>query len=125
MHTQKVEVLEFFERKIPEMIRLGAARFPSEVVLSFVLEGHGGGAWQVCRKGRRIQVGPVDDRPKDCEMRCSSKVFWEMMSGHLSPQRAFFEGRLHLQGDIGLALRLHDMGACQDFFMIEGQGIQV
>ena len=104
-----MDLYHFFEHKVPEIIRSISHSLPENVVFAFVLEGQTGGAWQVNRCGGSIWVGPLNDDPKDCELHCSSEVFYAIVSGTLNPRRAFLDGRLLLLGDIGLALCLQDV----------------
>lgn len=78
---------------------------PDDVVVSFEIEGPGGGAWQLSN----TSIGPVDPRPKDCEIRCKATDFMAIVSGQLEPREAFMSGRIQVQGDIGLALRLQGL----------------
>ena len=100
---------EFFEKKMPKMIQMLEKRLPATVTFAFILDGNDGGQWQVQREGPSFSVGPVDNQPKDCELRCTSDVFLDIISGALNPRRAWLDGRLQLQGDIGLALCLQDL----------------
>ena len=98
---------DFFEHHMPGLMRMAFNNLPDTVTFAFFLEDSG--SWQVERIGGSIWVGPIDQKPKDCELHCSSSVFFEIVSGVLNPRRAFLDGRLRLQGDLGLALRLQDV----------------
>lgn len=76
---------------------------PEQVVFAFFLEEQ---SWQLNRKGENVFVGPITEDPKDCEFHCSREVFSQIISGTLKPAKAFLDGRLRLQGDLGLALLL-------------------
>ena len=100
---------EYFLEKIPNLVRLACSHLPEDVIFAFFFEDTDEeGEWQVRRMGDDILVGPIDDAPKDCELRCSPSVLFEILSGTLNPRRAFLDGRLRVCGDIGLALRLQD-----------------
>ena len=83
-------------------------RLPQDVTFAFVLTGESGGSWQVQRKNGSFSIGPIDQQPKDCELHCSSGVFFQILSGKLNPRRAWLDGRLNLIGDVGLAIRLQE-----------------
>ena len=100
---------EYFKEKIPHLVRLAGRQLPEEVVFAFFFDDtEEGGEWQVRRFGEEIIVGPIDDNPKDCELRCSPNVLFDILSGKLNPRRAFLDGRLRVTGDIGLALCLQN-----------------
>lgn len=100
---------DFFKKKIHHLVRLAGRRLPEEVVFAFFFEDVENGAeWQVKRTGDEIIVGPIDETPKDCELRCAFSVLLQILSGNLNPRRAFLDGRLRVNGDIGLALCLQD-----------------
>ena len=101
--------VNFFKQRIPYLVRMAGRSLPEEVVFAFFFEDvDHGGEWQVKRAGDQIIVGPIDESPKDCELRCAPGVLSEILSGDLNPRRAFLDGRLRVSGDIGLALCLQD-----------------
>lgn len=93
----------FFVQLLPQTMPKVMDHLPETVVFAFFLEDE---AWQLNRSGEEIFVGPVTEVPKDCEFYCSREVFSQIISGNLKPARAFLDGRLRLQGDLGLALHL-------------------
>lgn len=80
---------------------------PRDVVVAFHIDGPNGGHWQVASQSTAVM--PVDLAPKDCEIFCSAEDFMAILNGSLSPQDAFEEGRLQVNGDIGLLLKLRRM----------------
>ena len=105
----KMSVEQFFQRQLPVLLSEQSQLFPEEVTFGFWVDGNGGGCWQLSKTGADIAIGPLDNRPKDCEMRCHIQVFSELISGRLNPFRAFSSGQLVLNGDVGLALRLQNL----------------
>jgi hypothetical protein len=79
---------------------------PEGAKVAIHVEGPGGGAWQI---DETMQLGPVDDAPKDCTIHCTAQDFMEILSGRLGAKEAFLAGRLRIQGDVGLALKLRDL----------------
>lgn len=75
-------------------------------VVQFTLTGDGGGTWTVVvRQGKaELQQGPAASPQVAIEL--SASDFQEMLAGRLGPAAAYMSGRLRLQGDIGLAMRL-------------------
>lgn len=56
----------------------------------------------------RIDGGGVsaDDGDADCTITADSDTFREMLAGELDPTSAFMSGRLAIEGDMALAMRL-------------------
>ena len=81
---------------------------PEGAVVAIHVDGPGGGAWQI---DETMRLGPVDDAPKDCTIHCTANDFMEILSGRLGAKEAFLAGRLRIVGDVGLALKLHDLVA--------------
>ena len=100
----------FFERDLPEMLTLHSdGPLPPEVTVAFVIDGNEGGAWQVTSgPGGQCGVGPLGDGPADCHVRCGADQFSALLQGRVSAFRAFASGRIVIEGDVGLLLRLQD-----------------
>lgn len=79
---------------------------PEGAVVAIHVDGPGGGAWQI---DQTMRLGPVDDAPKDCTIHCTANDFMAILSGRLGAKEAFLAGRLRIQGDVGLALKLRDL----------------
>ena len=56
----------------------------------------------------RIDEGGVtaDDADADCTITADAETFQELLAGDLDPTAAFMSGRLAIEGDMGLAMRL-------------------
>jgi putative sterol carrier protein len=65
----------------------------------FVIEGEG--AIMVDSNGARAA-----DEDADVTLTADTDTFQEMMSGDLNPTAAFMSGRLSVDGDMGVAMRL-------------------
>ncbi|CAN5762699.1 SCP2 sterol-binding domain-containing protein [soil metagenome] len=48
----------------------------------------------------------ADDAPADCTMTASADTFEGILDGSLNPTAAFMSGRLKVEGDMGLAIKL-------------------
>lgn len=78
-----------------------------DAVFKFDLEGEGGGTYLVNLKD---DVGVKEgDGPADCTIRMSASDYVDMLSGSANPQMLFFQGRLKIEGDIGLAMKLQNL----------------
>jgi putative sterol carrier protein len=95
---------EFFaglgERVDPERARrLGA---------SYRFDIDGAGSWRLEAEGDRILV-TESDAPADCVIRADERTFLRIVRGEQSPMGAYMRGKVKVQGDLGLALRLRDV----------------
>lgn len=48
----------------------------------------------------------ADDADADCTITADAGTFQELLAGNLDPTAAFMSGRLAIEGDMGLAMRL-------------------
>lgn len=103
-------VQEVFEKHIP-------AKFQAKpdvvqkinAVYQFNISGPGGGSWSVdCTKpGGAVQAGTAAS-PK-CTVAATDADFLNIVNGKLNPQMAFMSGKLRIQGDMGLAMKLQQI----------------
>jgi len=76
-------------------------------VFKFVLEGDGGGTFIVNLKDN---PGVVEgDGSADCTITMTSQDFVDLTEGKANGQQLFFGGKLKVEGDMSLALRLQAM----------------
>ena len=68
-------------------------------VVKFVLEGEG--AIMLDEDGVR-----AGDEDADCTLSADADTFQSMMDGSLNPTAAFMTGKLSVDGDMGIAMRL-------------------
>jgi putative sterol carrier protein len=99
-----VTVREFFEqvprRVDPEQARGldGAYRFDID----------GAGTWRLESDGDRVLVSE-SDAPADCVIRADEATFLEIVEGRLSAMSAYMAGKIRVEGDLGLAMRLRNV----------------
>jgi len=67
--------------------------------VKFVIEGEG--AVRIDEGGAR-----ADDGPADCVLTADAETFQGMLEGEINPTAAFMSGRLKVDGDMGLAMKL-------------------
>jgi putative sterol carrier protein len=48
----------------------------------------------------------AEDAPADCTLYASAETFRGMLDGDINPTAAFISGKLRIEGDMGLAMRL-------------------
>ncbi len=103
-------VKDVFERHIPAKLRAKpdvVAKIAA--VYQFDIAGSGGGKWTVdcTQPGGRIQAGPAANAK--CTVAATDQDFLAIVNGKLAPQMAFLSGKLKIQGDMGLAMKLQQI----------------
>jgi predicted lipid carrier protein YhbT len=96
------------------MRRIGEKISERKVLLSsigaiykFSLEGDGGGTYLVdLKQGLAVTEG---DGPAACTIRMTATDFVDLFEGRANGQALFFGGRLKVEGDMGLALKLQTL----------------
>lgn len=76
-------------------------------IFKFVLEGDGGGSFIVNLKD---DPGVVEgEGPAECTVRMTAQDFVDLTEGKANGQQLFFTGKLKVEGDMSLALRLQPL----------------
>lgn len=76
-------------------------------VYKFVLDGDGGGTYLVDLKSElKVTEG---DGPAACTVLMTAADFVDLFEGRANGQALFFGGRLRVEGDMGLALKLQTL----------------
>jgi len=113
--NQRAEIMEtntpkeFFEKALP-------ARFKPEkaaginVITQLNVTGPEGGNWTVILKDQKIHITEGTHATPTLTLKMNENDFMDMVNGKLSAEKAFFTGRVHFKGDIGVALKLRDAG---------------
>lgn len=79
---------------------------PEDVSVMFELLGEGGGSWTVCTQQGRLSAQRNTSAIPDCRLRCSVADFRALLRGEIDARQGFFDGRLEVEGDVGIILRL-------------------
>ena len=78
-------------------------------MLQFLITGENGGQWNVAVKDGTVAVNSgVVDAP-NITITAGDNDWLALVSGRMSPQVAFVTGRVRLQGDVSLAIKLHSL----------------
>jgi putative sterol carrier protein len=75
----------------------------------FVLAGEGGGTFLGHFKENPRIV--EEDGPADCTLKLEASDFVDLLEGRAVPQGLFFAGKLQIEGDLGLAMKLEGLTA--------------
>lgn len=103
-------VKEVFEHHIPTKLQAKpdvVTRIAA--VYQFNISGPGGGTWGVdCTAPGGKVVEGAPSSPK-CTVAATEQDFLNIVNGKLNPQMAFMSGKLKIQGDMGLAMKLQQI----------------
>ena len=103
-------VKDVFEKHIPSKFQAKPDVVSKiNAVYQFNITGPGGGSWSVdcTQPGGRIRAGAVPDAK--CTVAAVDQDFLAIVNGKLNAQMAFMSGKLKIQGDMGLALKLQQI----------------
>jgi putative sterol carrier protein len=76
-------------------------------VYKFVLDGADGGTWIVDLKD--APGARPGDGAADCSISLSAKDFVDLVEGRANGQQLYFQGKLRIDGNLGLALKLQNL----------------
>lgn len=103
MATAK-ELIETAKKKIEEN---KAQASSIGAVYKFILDGDGGGTWVMNLKDNPgVTEG---DGPAQCTIKMAAKDYVDMLEGRAAGQQLFFTGKLKIEGDMGLAMKLQKL----------------
>jgi len=103
-------VKDVFDRHLPEKFKAKPDLVTRiNAVYQFEIGGDGGGSWSVdlTTPGGAIASGAAPGAR--CTVRMTGADFLAIVNGKLNPQMAFMSGKLKIQGDMGLALKLQQI----------------
>jgi putative sterol carrier protein len=97
---------EFFEG-LPARVADGAARTRG-LRATYRFEVAGAGRWHVAVDDGAVTVSETD-AAADCVIHISEDLFLRIVRGEQSPMGAFLMGKIRVEGDTALAMRLKDI----------------
>ncbi|XP_036603012.1 non-specific lipid-transfer protein-like [Trichosurus vulpecula] len=76
-----------------------------------VKDGPGGkeATWVVDVKNGKGSVAVNSDKKADCTITMADTDLLDLMTGKMNPQSAFFQGKLKITGNMGLAMKLQSL----------------
>ncbi len=78
-------------------------------IYQFKLNGPGGGEWYVDLTKPGGEIGKGTNPGAKCTITMSDADFLALVQGKINSQMAFMTGKLKIQGDMGLALKLQNL----------------
>jgi hypothetical protein len=102
-------VKDVFERHLPERLQAKPDVVKKiDAVYQFNISGPTGGAWSIdCTAGGAIAPGTA--AAARCTVAMSDTDFLAVVNGKLNAQMAFMSGKLRIQGDMALAMKLQQL----------------
>jgi putative sterol carrier protein len=95
---------EFFA-ELAEHADVGKA---SDLDASYRFEIEGAGTWRVDVRDGVVSVGE-SDATADCVVKTDEETFLKVVRQEQNPMGAYMTGKIRVEGDMGLALRLRDV----------------
>jgi putative sterol carrier protein len=96
---------EVFEVHMPKRLAAPGVSARYKAIYKFVLTGEEESTWSVDLTQEPAAIREEDERAH-CVLTLPSTVFLDIVNGRLSGGKAFATGKLKVQGDVGLALKL-------------------
>lgn len=103
-------VKDVFDRHMPEKLRAKPDVVAKiNAVYQFNISGPGGGQWAVdcTQPGGLITAGTAANAR--CTVVAKDDDFLNIVNGKMNPQMAFMSGKLKIQGDMGMAMKLQQI----------------
>jgi nucleoside-diphosphate-sugar epimerase len=99
---------EYLERILPGRLRQSslARVLPRDLFFVLDIRGAGGGQWSCRWSDDTLAVRRGLDADADVIFRVESSAFEDLLQGRQTPQNAFFDGRIEIDGDKEKALKL-------------------
>lgn len=82
---------------------------PTDAVLQFDVTGEGGGQWYASIEGGELTIGNGWYEFPSLTITCTTEDFVAMAVGELSGVSAFMAGRIRIDGDMSLAMKLQNL----------------
>jgi putative sterol carrier protein len=102
---------EFFTRWIPDSVAADPTRRErlggTDATLEFELVGDGGGCFTLEIEGGSVRGREGASPRADLHLRLDVETWRALNSGDLSAPEAFLRRRVHLRGNLALAIKLH------------------
>lgn len=81
----------------------------SDAVLEFNITGEGGGTWTATIDGGELSVTEGEAEDPSMSLTCTADDFVKIANGELSGVNAFMMGKLKIDGDMSMAMKLQQL----------------
>ncbi len=86
-----------------------AAWGPDEAVLQFNMTGDGGGQWNAIIKEGKVTIAEGSSSNPSMTVICTAQDMLAIVNGDLSAVSAFMQGRVKIDGNLSLAMKLQNL----------------
>jgi putative sterol carrier protein len=80
-----------------------------DAVILFDLAGEGGGQWTATAAEGTLSLAEGAPASPQVTIRFSADDFLALMNGEMNPIAAFMQGRIRVEGDVSVAMRLQSL----------------
>jgi putative sterol carrier protein len=100
---------EFFEKVLPARFKPEKAE-GIDIIAQISILGVNEGDWIVTIKNKKLTVEKGLHESPTLTLKVSEKDFMDIVNGKLKAEKAFFTGKIQFKGNIGVALKLREVG---------------
>jgi putative sterol carrier protein len=100
---------EFIETEAPKRFKPEKAA-GIDVTAQLNLTGPMGGSWVIKIKDQKISIAEGTEPAATLTLQASDSDFIDIVNHNLSPEKAFFTGKIKFKGNLSVALKLRDTG---------------
>ena len=100
---------DFFEKILPQRFNPEKAK-NIDVIVNVNISGNNGGKWTVIIRNQALKIAVGEHISPTISLEISEKDYMDVIKGKLSGEKAFFSGKLKLNGNISEALKLRNAG---------------
>ncbi len=100
---------EFIETSAPKRFKPEKA-VNVDIVAQLNLTGPMGGSWVIKIKEQKISIIEGTEPLATLTLQASDSDFMDIVNHKLSPEKAFFTGKVKFKGNLSVALKLKDTG---------------
>lgn len=97
---------KIFAEDLPSRLASNPSATAANAVYQFNIDGANGGTWTVDLTKEADYVTPGEAGSADCTITMKEGDFVDMWTGKLKGPQAFMMGKLKIQGNMGLAMKL-------------------
>jgi putative sterol carrier protein len=106
--AEVTSVKQFFEEILPKFVTDPDKVGGMDCTYQFSISGDDGGEWYLTLKDDRGTVSAGGFAEPDCTVMSEDEDWLKIVTGELNPQMAFMAGKIRVQGQIALAMKLQN-----------------
>jgi len=107
--TRAMTIAELLE-KLKAQIAANPAKIANlKATYQFELTGEGGGTYHAVFDNGQYEIGEGPVENPGCTITMATSDFFALLERKLNPMAAFMSGKLKIRGDMGQAMKLHQL----------------